>query len=92
MALHVLVPGDLASRTGGYGYARRAVAGLRTRGVRVFVHTLSAAFPHPDAAALGRADAVLRGIADRSIVLVDGLAYGAMPGVPSVKLLACQAP
>ncbi len=81
MDLHVLVPGDLALRTGGYGYARRAIAGLRTLGLRVSVHTLSAVFPRPDPAALRQADAVLRGIADRSVVLVDGLAYGAMPGV-----------
>ena len=48
----LLVPGDPATRTGGYIYDRRIVEGLRARGWRVPVHSLDASFPLPTPAAL----------------------------------------
>ena len=47
-ALYVVVPGDLDTRTGGYGYDRRIVAGLRDRGWSVDVRELDDGFPRPD--------------------------------------------
>ncbi len=76
---HFIHPGDLATRTGGYRYARCLLAALRLRGVTAAVHRLSGSFPFPDGAALADADRLLAGIADESTVVVDGLAYGAMP-------------
>lgn len=75
----LLVPGSLDRRTGGYGYDRRIVAGLRDLGWRVDVRELDASYPAPSASA--RADAVrtLASLPDGTIVLADGLAYGAMP-------------
>ncbi len=58
-ALHFVIPGDLESATGGYGYDRRIIAGLRTLGWQVTVHALDASFPQPSAAALGQAQRVL---------------------------------
>jgi len=75
----VIVPGSLETRTGGYEYDRRIVAGLRARGWRVDVQELDASFPRPTVTALAHAARVLAAIPDRTIVLIDGLALGAMP-------------
>ena len=76
---HFVHPGDLATRTGGYRYARNLLDELRTRGLAVAVHRLADSFPFPDAAALTDADRVLSAIPDGSTVVVDALAFGAMP-------------
>jgi hypothetical protein len=77
--LAVLVPGRIETRTGGYEYDRRIVAGLRDRGWRVDVHELDDSFPRPTAAAREDAAVVLQKIPDGGLVIVDGLAFGAMP-------------
>jgi glycosyltransferase involved in cell wall biosynthesis len=74
-----LVPGSLETRTGGYEYDRRIIAGLRTHGWRVAVHELDAGFPNPTRPTLMHATDVFRAIPDGSLVVVDGLAFGAMP-------------
>ena len=79
--LHFLVPGDPATRTGGYGYDRRIVADLRARGRKVDVHRLGETFPRPDAVDLELAADTLRSFDDGALVVIDGLAAGAMPGV-----------
>jgi glycosyltransferase involved in cell wall biosynthesis len=55
------------------------VAGLRARGWVVDVHEVDGAFPRPSAAALESAARTLAAIPDASLVVVDGLAFGAMP-------------
>jgi glycosyltransferase involved in cell wall biosynthesis len=80
-SLEFLIPGDLQSPTGGYGYDRRVIAGLRSLGWRVNVGALDGSFPVPAAAALEQADAVFSRIPDDGLVMVDGLALGAMPEV-----------
>jgi glycosyltransferase involved in cell wall biosynthesis len=75
----VVVPGSIAQRSGGYEYDRRIVAGLRARGWVVDVHEIDGAFPRPSAAALETAAQTLAAIPDGSLVLADGLAFGAMP-------------
>lgn len=76
--LHFVVPGALATRTGGYGYDRRIIAALRREGWEVVVHELSGAYPWPDPAARQRAASCLAGIADGSRVVIDGLAFGVL--------------
>lgn len=76
-----VVPGDLGSATGGYAYDRRIIAGLRAQGRAVDVVTLDAGFPWPDADALAHAAQQLAAIRDGALVVVDGLAFGAMPGL-----------
>lgn len=78
-AIVVIVPGSIESRTGGYEYDRRMIAGLRARGRIVDVRELNASFPHPTTAALTHAAGVLATIPDGTTVLIDGLAFGAMP-------------
>lgn len=79
--LEFVLPGDLATRTGGYGYDREIIAGLRSLGWRVNVHELDDSFPFPAADALANARAVLAALPDQALVVVDGLAFGAMPGI-----------
>jgi len=80
-ALTVLVPGRLDTLTGGYGYDRRIIQGLRGLGWSITVHELDASFPEPTDAALEHAARVVAGMADQRAVLVDGLAFGAMPAL-----------
>ena len=75
----VLVPGRLQTRTGGYGYDRRMIAGLRERGWSVDVRELDASFPHPTSAAREHAARLLAAIPAGTIVLIDGLALGSLP-------------
>jgi hypothetical protein len=77
----LVYPGDLATRTGGYAYDRRAFGALAERGWRVRHVALPDRFPFPDAAALSAADAALADLPDRTITVVDGLGLGAMPAV-----------
>ncbi|MCX7892136.1 MAG: glycosyltransferase family 4 protein [Burkholderiales bacterium] len=84
-SLDFVLPGDPATLTGGYEYGRRAVAGLRDLGWDVRVHSLDASFPAPTAAALAHARRTLAGIPSGGLVLVDGLALGAMPDVAAAE-------
>ena len=74
-----MVPGRLETPTGGYGYDRRIVAGLRASGWSVEVVELDGSFPQPSRSALDRAARALAAIPDDTAVLIDGLALGAMP-------------
>jgi glycosyltransferase involved in cell wall biosynthesis len=76
-----VVAGALEARTGGSIYNHRMAIGLRGRGWRVDVRELHGGFPSPSAAALAEAARVLRDLPDRTLTVVDGLAYGAMPDV-----------
>jgi glycosyltransferase involved in cell wall biosynthesis len=77
--LEFLVPGDLRTATGGYGYDRRIVNGLREMDWHVDVHELDDSFPFPSPPALAHAEEVLARLPDGSLVMMDGLALGAMP-------------
>jgi glycosyltransferase involved in cell wall biosynthesis len=79
--LHLLVPGDPQTATGGYLYDRHMAEGLRALQWQVEVLSLDASFPAPTASALAHADQVLEGLEHGALVLIDGLALGAMPGV-----------
>ncbi len=79
--VHFLIPGDPDTRTGGYLYDRRIMAELAARGWSVALHRLDAGFPAPTPAALAGADAVLAALPERALVVIDGLALGAMPVV-----------
>src|SRR5713101_5171162 len=77
--LRFAVPGDLETRTGGYIYDRRLMVELRRAGWSVEHLAWGARFPFPDAADLAGAARSLAAAADGSLILIDGLAYGAMP-------------
>lgn len=79
--LNFFVPGDPCTRTGGYIYGARIVCGLRARGWTVNVRQLHDSFPAPDASALAHAGQQLDALGNQALVLVDGLAFGAMPAL-----------
>jgi glycosyltransferase involved in cell wall biosynthesis len=78
-ALHLVVPGDLDTKTGGYGYDRHIVEGLRQRGWAVEVVALNGGFPEPSSSDRAQAARAFAALPDDACVLVDGLALGALP-------------
>lgn len=74
----LLVPGDLGTRTGGYGYDREILAGLARLGWTTAVCALDASFPRPTAAARAHAVQALAALPDDMLVLADGLAFGVL--------------
>jgi glycosyltransferase involved in cell wall biosynthesis len=82
--LHLVVPGPLDQRTGGYIYDRRIVEGLRAVGRPVRVHPLPGCFPGPEAEAEQALEATVSDLPDGSLVVIDGLALGGLPG-PAVR-------
>lgn len=79
--LWFLIPGDIDTPTGGYRFDRRIVDGLTAAGWAVTLARLDDSFPWPTSAALDEADRCLARIPDGTLVIVDGLAFGAMPQV-----------
>ena len=77
-SLVFMIPGDLEALTGGYGYDRRIISGLRHLGWQVAVEALDGSFPLPTPLACEDARRRFASFADGSLVLVDGLAFGAL--------------
>ena len=73
------VPGALTTQTGGSFYDRRLVESLVALGHGVKVVTLPEGFPQPGPAAMQAAVAQLLALPPGLPVVVDGLAYGALP-------------
>jgi len=74
-----VIPGDPETRTGGYGYDRRVMALLPTAGIGVRPIRLSSSYPFPSADDLASDAAILAAQGGADVLLIDGLAYGAMP-------------
>ncbi|MFD2110251.1 glycosyltransferase family 4 protein [Thiorhodococcus fuscus] len=79
--LWFLIPGDPDTPTGGYVYDRRIAAGLADAGWRIEHRRLDESFPNPSQTALDHARQTLAEIPDEALVLIDGLALGAMPSL-----------
>lgn len=76
-----VVPGDPDQNTGGYRYVRRIAEGLDALGIGVSREGLEGSFPIPDRLAETSMDRLLAGLTDGSLVVLDGLAMGALPDV-----------
>lgn len=72
-------PGDLDTPTGGYAYCRAVLARLADHGIAARPLSLPASFPAPDAGDIAEAIARLAAVDASDALLVDGLAYGALP-------------
>jgi glycosyltransferase involved in cell wall biosynthesis len=73
------IPGDINLPTGGYTYDRRLLALLPRHGIAVQHVELPGSFPDPDPADLTETERRLASVAAGAVLLIDGLAYGAMP-------------
>jgi glycosyltransferase involved in cell wall biosynthesis len=76
-AIALIVPAPYDAVSGGYGYDRRMVAGLRARGHTVRVVELAGRHPLPDATAEASAWQAIADLAPGEIPVIDGL------GLPS---------
>jgi glycosyltransferase involved in cell wall biosynthesis len=73
------IPGDIDAPTGGYVYARRLLEFLPGEGLAVRHLVLPQSFPNPTKSDLAETSRLLRATDHQSIILVDGLAFGAIP-------------
>jgi glycosyltransferase involved in cell wall biosynthesis len=73
------VPGDIRAKTGGYIYDRRVMELLPRFGWQVRHLELPGDFPAPSGASLAETERVLSATPREALLLIDGLAYGAMP-------------
>jgi glycosyltransferase involved in cell wall biosynthesis len=73
------IPGDIDLPTGGYAYDRRVMALLGHHGVRVRHLALPGSFPLPTDADLAETAQALRAVDASAVLIIDGLAYGALP-------------
>ena len=78
-AVAFAVPGDLSTPTGGYTYDRRIVGELETLGWQVEVLDISDGFPRPTPEVRTIVGAQLMGLPTGQPLVIDGLAYGALP-------------
>ncbi len=78
--VHFAVPGALDTPTGGYGYDRRVMAELQGLGREVRHLALAGGYPFPDAPARAAAARAFADLPHGAVMLVDGLAGGALPG------------
>lgn len=81
------VPGALDTQTGGSFYDRRLVECLRELGYGVDLRTLPEGFPFPSGPAEAQALAELQAVPAGVPLIVDGLAFGALPsdGLAAVR-------
>jgi glycosyltransferase involved in cell wall biosynthesis len=77
--LHFAIPGDLESPTGGYVYDRRIMAELPKFGIEVVHVRLPSGFPFPSAEEIAEAARLLREVPADAVLMIDGLAFGALP-------------
>lgn len=73
------VPGALDSPTGGYAYARRLVELLPQHGIAVRPLILPESYPQPSEEDLAETARLFAGTPADAVLLIDGLAFGAMP-------------
>jgi glycosyltransferase involved in cell wall biosynthesis len=78
-AVAFAVPGDLNTPTGGYTYDRRIVGELEALGWQVEVLDIGDSFPRATSELRTIAGAQLMGLPTGQPIVIDGLAYGAMP-------------
>ncbi|MET1413485.1 glycosyltransferase family 4 protein [Roseibium sp. HPY-6] len=74
-------PGDLDTPTGGYGYDRQIIAGLRDLGWSVELISLGDGFPFPTQATLSTSRGMLARLPEGALLVVDGLAFGVMADI-----------
>jgi glycosyltransferase involved in cell wall biosynthesis len=75
-----VIPGDIDLPTGGYAYDRHVLARVGVHGIAGRHVAIPGSYPAPTAADLATTSATLAALAEDAVLLIDGLAFGAMPG------------
>jgi glycosyltransferase involved in cell wall biosynthesis len=91
------VPGDLATPTGGYAYARRVLEAAGGAGMDLTHLTLPGGFPDPSPEALAETGRLLQTRPAGDPILIDGLALGVLApellrGLPGPVVALCHHP
>lgn len=81
-------PGDLDTPTGGYRYDRAVIGALEARGHAVARVALAPDFPFPAEASVADAAARLAAVPRDTVLIVDGLAFGALPAAALAPVAA----
>ncbi len=86
--LYFAIPGDIDTPTGGYAYDRRVLNLLPQFGVEVKHLALPPGFPFPSEEELEETANRLASVPSDAVLLIDGLAFGALPedllrGIPA---------
>lgn len=79
MRIALVHPGDLATVTGGYAYDRHVLAEFAAAGLDAAPLRLDGAFPLPSQAEVEAALSRLAATPEGTVLLCDGLAFGALP-------------
>lgn len=77
--LVLAVPGDISAPTGGYRYDARVISELTGRGRSAKALALPGDFPAPSEASIETALKALAGLPTDATLVIDGLAFGALP-------------
>jgi len=88
MDVCLVVPGPLATVSGGHTYDRRMADGLRALGHTVQVVELDGRLPDPDQAAIYAARTAWAALPADSVKLIDDLALPAFDGLPLHQVTA----
>lgn len=83
--IYFAIPGDPDTITGGYGYDREIIAGLRRLGMMVIAIRLSGEFPQPSAKALADSAKIFADLPDGATVIIDCLAFGVMDEIAAAE-------
>jgi glycosyltransferase involved in cell wall biosynthesis len=73
------IPGDLTLPTGGYRYDREVLARFQSYGINATHLALTAGYPNPSDVDLANTKTQFQALNRKTILLIDGLACGAMP-------------
>jgi glycosyltransferase involved in cell wall biosynthesis len=88
MQVCLIVPGPLATVSGGHSYDRRMAEGLRALANDVRVVELDGRLPYPDQAAIYAARTAWAALPADTVKLIDGLALPAFDGLPLHQVTA----
>ena len=77
--IHFVIPGDLSLPTGGYAYDRRVLALAGEAQLDLRYLKIPGSYPSPKVEDLQGTAQTIAQTADHSVLLIDGLALGAMP-------------
>ncbi|UUX49202.1 glycosyltransferase family 4 protein [Nisaea acidiphila] len=76
--VHFILPGPIGTLTGGFIYDREMADGLREAGRLGAVHELAGDFPRAAPYDVAAGAAILSGLPDRALCVIDGLALSAL--------------